>query len=40
MSSGGPDNRVSGRNILLTVVVDEADYEEVQRIVQNAGVNI
>jgi hypothetical protein len=36
-SSGGSDNRVSGRDILLTAIVGEKDYEQAQRIVQEAG---
>lgn len=37
MSSGGPDNRVTGRDILLTAIVDAEDYEEATRIAQAAG---
>lgn len=36
-SSGGPDNRVTGRDILLTAIVDEQDYEKAQEIVRQAG---
>ena len=36
-SSGGLENRVSGRDILLTAVVDEQDYEQAQNIVRQAG---
>ncbi len=36
-SSGGPDNRVSGRDILLTAIVDEQDYERAQHIIRQAG---
>lgn len=36
-SSGGADNRVNGRDILLTAVVDEDDYDEAQQIVQDSG---
>ncbi|MFC4101308.1 hypothetical protein [Paenibacillus xanthanilyticus] len=37
MSSGGVENRVTGRDILLTVIVDEADYEKAMQAVQAAG---
>lgn len=37
LSSGGPDNRVTGRDVLLTVVVDERDYEQAVRIAMDAG---
>lgn len=37
MSSGGPDNQVTGRDILLTVVIEEQDYEQAMQIVRNAG---
>lgn len=37
MSSGGPDNEVSGRNILLTVVVEEEDHEQAMEIARDAG---
>jgi len=36
-SSGGPENRVSGYDILLTAVIDEEDYEKALKIVQDAG---
>ncbi|WP_239619297.1 hypothetical protein [Cohnella mopanensis] len=36
-SSGGADNRVNGYDILLTAVVDEADYEQALQIVQRLG---
>jgi len=36
-SSGGPDNRVTGRDILLTAIVGEQDYEKAQEIVRRAG---
>ncbi len=36
-SSGGPDNRVTGRDILLTAIVEEVDYEKALTIVQDAG---
>jgi hypothetical protein len=36
-SSGGPDNRVSGRDILLTAIVQEEDYEQAKSIVQQSG---
>lgn len=37
MSTGGPDNTVTGKDIVLTIVVDEADYEQALKTVQNAG---
>ncbi|AGA57695.1 MAG: hypothetical protein C6W55_11820 [Thermobacillus sp.] len=37
LSTGGPDNRVTGRDVLLTVVVDEQDYEEAVRIAKEGG---
>ncbi|NBD27149.1 hypothetical protein [Paenibacillus glycinis] len=36
-SSGGPENRVTGRDIMLVAIVEEADYEEADRIVRDAG---
>ena len=36
-SAGGPDNRVSGRNILLTAIVEEEDFDRAQQIVEDAG---
>lgn len=36
-SSGGTDNRVSGRDILLTAIVEEKDYERAMKIVKEAG---
>lgn len=36
-SSGGPSNRVTGRDILLTVIVEEQDFEKAQQIVDEAG---
>ena len=35
--SGGPENRVTGRDIMLVAIVDEADYDEADRIVRDAG---
>lgn len=35
-SSGGPDNRVHGHDILLAAIVEEADYEEADRIVRSS----
>ncbi|SFJ73565.1 hypothetical protein SAMN02799624_05734 [Paenibacillus sp. UNC496MF] len=35
--SGGPDNRVTGRDIMLVAIVEEADYEEADRIVRESG---
>jgi len=35
--SGGPENRVTGRDILLTAIVDEEDYEKAREIVRRAG---
>jgi hypothetical protein len=37
MSAGGPDNKVTGINTVLTIVVDEADFEQALKTVQNAG---
>ncbi|WP_029192527.1 hypothetical protein [Paenibacillus harenae] len=37
MSSGGPDNKVTGRDILLTVVVEEEDHEQAMQIVRSCG---
>lgn len=37
MSSGGPENRVTGRDILLTAIVDEDDYDRAVAICQQAG---
>jgi hypothetical protein len=37
MSSGGPDNQMTGFDILLTVVLDKEDHEQAQRIVRDAG---
>jgi len=36
-SSGGIENRVTGRDILLTAIVGEQDYERARSIVQEAG---
>lgn len=36
-SSGSPDNRVSGRDILLTAIVEEADYDKAVSIIHQAG---
>lgn len=36
-SSGGPDNEVTGRDILLTAIVEEQDLEKAQQIVDEAG---
>lgn len=36
-SSGGPDNRVSGRDILLTAIVGEKDYDQAISIVHQSG---
>lgn len=36
-SSGGTENRVSGRDILLTAIVEEQDFEKAQQIVDEAG---
>ncbi|OUM95215.1 MAG: hypothetical protein A9Z00_14705 [Thermobacillus sp. ZCTH02-B1] len=40
LSSGGPDNRVTGRDVLLTVVVDERDYEQAVRIAMEGGATV
>jgi hypothetical protein len=37
LSTGGSDNRVTGRDVLLTVVVDEQDYEQAVRIAMDGG---
>ena len=37
MSTGGPDNQVTGRDVLLTVVVDEQDYDQAARIAAEGG---
>ncbi|MFC5402862.1 hypothetical protein [Cohnella soli] len=36
-SSGGPDNRVSGRDIMLVAIVEEEDYDRASEIVRDAG---
>lgn len=36
-SSGGPDNMVTGYDILLTLVIEEEDYDKALKIVQDAG---
>ncbi|MCD9026127.1 hypothetical protein [Cohnella silvisoli] len=36
-SSGGPGNTVTGYDILLTLVLEEEDYDEALKIVQDAG---
>lgn len=36
-SSGGPENRVSGRDIMLVAIVEEEDYEQADQIVRAAG---
>ncbi|RUS47360.1 hypothetical protein [Cohnella sp. AR92] len=37
MSSGGPDNRVTGRDIMLVAIVADGDYAEAERIAQECG---
>ena len=37
MSAGGQDNRVTGRNMVLTVVVKDEYAEEAARILEDAG---
>lgn len=37
MSSGGRDNQVTGRDISLTVIIDEKDYDQAMDIVQKLG---
>ncbi|WP_419872619.1 hypothetical protein [Candidatus Pristimantibacillus sp. PTI5] len=37
MSSGGEANEITGRDILLTVVIEEEDFEKAMAIVQNEG---
>jgi len=36
-SAGSPENQVTGRDILLTVVIGEEDYEAAQQIVKEEG---
>ncbi|GMK37821.1 hypothetical protein PCCS19_08750 [Paenibacillus sp. CCS19] len=36
-SSGSPENRVTGRDIMLVAIVDEEDYEQASKIVKEAG---
>lgn len=36
-SSGEPENRVTGYDILLTVVIEEKDYDKALKIVQSSG---
>jgi len=36
-SSGGSENRVSGRDIMLTAIVEEEDYERAYEIVRDEG---
>ncbi|CAM4379706.1 hypothetical protein [Paenibacillus tarimensis] len=36
-SSGGPDNRVTGRDVLLTAVMDANDYEKAVRAAEEHG---
>lgn len=40
MSSGGPDNRITGKDVLLTAVIDEADYEKALEIVRREGAEV
>ncbi|MBB6679441.1 hypothetical protein [Cohnella lubricantis] len=37
MSSGGPDNRVTGRDIMLCAIVEAEDYDRAWQIAQEAG---
>jgi len=37
MSSGGLENRVTGRDILLTLIVEEEDLEQAMQAVRDAG---
>jgi len=37
MSSGGDDNETTGRDILLTIVIEEEDFEKAMAIVQEEG---
>ncbi|MFF2889814.1 hypothetical protein [Paenibacillus sp. NPDC057967] len=37
MSSGGEDNETSGRNILLTIVIEADDFDKAMAIVQEEG---
>lgn len=36
-STGGPDNRVTGRDIMLVAIVGEGDYDKATQIVKDAG---
>jgi hypothetical protein len=40
MSSGGPDNVVTGKDVLLTVVVQEQDHDRALQIVRDAGATV
>lgn len=37
MSAGSPENQVTGRDILLTAIVDEQDYDKAMEICANSG---
>ncbi|MGO4106590.1 hypothetical protein [Paenibacillus sp. YAF4_2] len=37
MSTGGEDNTITGRDILLTIVIEEEDFDKAMAIVQQAG---
>lgn len=37
MSSGGEDNEITGRDILLTIVIEEEDFEKAMAIVRKEG---
>lgn len=37
MSSGGEDNEVTGRDILLTIVIEEEDFDKAMDIVKREG---
>ncbi|THF81620.1 hypothetical protein [Cohnella fermenti] len=37
MSSGGPENVVTGRDIMLVAVLEEEDHDEAERIAQGCG---
>lgn len=36
-SSGGPENRVSGYDVMLVAIVNEGSYEQAEQIVRDAG---
>jgi len=40
MSAGGPDNVVTGRDVLLTIVVEEQDHDRALRIARDNGATV